>query len=264
MTQLSKTELINSGLPQPTWSLLDSSLNAILRYCESMDDVRVIAQLAMGFDEQAWLELRHKYSDLINNPARIDGEQKYFDVVYWSAHKLKLVRDLGLDRKPSRRVLDLGTGVGHFMAMANFFGNECIGIDVDFPMYGDLAKLMNVRREIVPVMRHQPMSSFGGKFDLVTAIWISFNSYYTPGERNMMVRNYWTPNDWAFLLNDLVANHLHFPGRIYFVLNQNQSADGSYAFDPALFDWFESQGAMVDRNLGNIDLRLDTPRSFAG
>lgn len=255
---------MNSGLPQPTWSLLDCSLNSILRYCETMDDVKVIARLALNFDEAAWLQLREKYKDMIFNPARADGEQKYFDVIFWSAHKLKLVRELGLDRAPARHVLDLGTGVGHFMAMANFFGNDCTGIDVEYPLYADLAKLMQVRREIVPIMRQEKLPSFGKKFELITAIWISFNSWYTLDAKGMNVRHYWTTDDWAFLFNDMMSNQLIYPGRIHFVLNQNQLDDGSYAFDPTLFDWFERQGAKVDRAVGTVDLVLEEPKVFVG
>ena len=264
-------ELRLSSLPQPGWPLLDCTINAILRFSRSMDDVRAIARFALSIDVQAYEAIRQKYAEKIDKTVNPSAEQKYFDSVYWAAHKLLLVRELGLDRGPPRRVLDLGTGAGHFVAMAQAFGHECVATDIQNEWFDDLAGLIGVRRKYVPVLRCKALPSFGKKFDVVTSIWITFNAIYPPGQGSEMAMHHWANacahwsiGDWAFLLDDLARNHLNLPGRIYLVLNKNDYPDGTSAFDEAIFDWFESIGAKLERTSGIVDIQVTRAKMFAG
>ena len=144
-----------------------------------------------------------------------------------------------------------------FWRFAGAYGNACLGTDIANPFYADLASLLRVRRDIMPVMRREALPALGGKFHLISAIWISFNTWFTTNPDGTSTRHHWSVEDWAFLFNDLLQNHLIYPGRIYFVLNQNYYADGSIGFDQELYDWFEGIGAQTDRAYGIVDLQLD-------
>jgi len=66
---------------------------------------------------------------------------KYFDVCFWMKDKLERAKRLNLFDRPPLRILDLGTGAGHFPAVCAALGHEVIGLDVEVPLYTELARL---------------------------------------------------------------------------------------------------------------------------
>src|ERR1700729_3803791 len=52
---------------------------------------------------------------------------KYIDPVTWFESKLSIARWLALDRQAPLRILDLGTGPGHFPVVARFYGHAVVG-----------------------------------------------------------------------------------------------------------------------------------------
>jgi hypothetical protein len=127
-----------------------------------------------------------------------------------------------------------------------------MGIDIVEPLYADIAHCLGVRRLVERVDPGKPLLGRGGKFDLVTAIWVSFNSLPSRDGR----RAYWTLDDWAFLLKDLIENQLRLPGRIHFELNQEYNDDTPPVgrFNPGLLAMLKGQGAEVDEERGYMTL----------
>ena len=88
---------------------------------------------------------------------------------------------------------------------------------------------------------------------------VTFNAMSLVGQDD----RFWTPRDWAFLLNDIVVNQLRFPGRIYLRLNENYTRDGRFYRDEKLLDWFQRQGAVVLPGSSAVDLVLTGPKVFS-
>ena len=65
----------------------------------------------------------------IRSPGR-RGFIKYLDPVTWFEHKFAFAHFLGLHERAPMRILDLGTGSGHFMVIARFYGHEVVGTDL--------------------------------------------------------------------------------------------------------------------------------------
>jgi hypothetical protein len=180
------------------------------------------------------------------------GPLKFLDVPYWTFRQARLARTLGLEAAAPLSVLDLGTGGGHFPCVCHHLGHSTVATDIEVPIYDDIARVLDVRRTFSPVHADQPLPDYGRKFDLVTAIAINFHRI------DIAARIYWSVEQWRFLFNDLIQNHLRFPGRIYFELNREYRGD-TLIYNPELLAWCAANGAIAtDR--GAITWQLSEPR----
>jgi len=180
---------------------------------------------------------------------------KYFDVCFWIKDKIERADRLGLFERPPLRILDLGTGAGHFPAICAALGHEVVGLDVEVPLYTDLARLMKVDRRIFRLSPHQPVPDLG-RFDLITGVAVSFDSL---GRDAALVRRYWTLEDWAWLIRHLSEARSRYPGRLYFELNFQVLADNTLRYHEALLDACARAGAEVLAARGRIAFAVDGP-----
>jgi 2-polyprenyl-3-methyl-5-hydroxy-6-metoxy-1,4-benzoquinol methylase len=243
--------------PRPGDPLAAAIANAAARYGTDPAAVAVINGLVGAIGEDAYAQLQARYAETITKAARPDGDHKYLDIPFWVGHKFSLAQKLGLVGHARQTVLDLGTGGGHLLYVLGALGHTAVGVDGANQIHGDIATRLQVDRRTAPIKRETALPDFGQKFDLVTSVWVNYDQ--APGSPLPV---YWGPRDWAYLLNDLVDRHLAFPARIHLQLNEHQMAPGVYAQDGPILDWFMSQGAMVDRKAGIVDLTLTTPRRF--
>jgi hypothetical protein len=243
--------------PQPGAPLANAILAAIDKYGSDIPSVRFISSLATAPGEAAYTALQDRNRGTLERAARPDGDHKYLDIPFWVGHKLTLARKLRLDSSKPLNILDLGTGAGHFLFVARSMGHHVIGIDGANTLHADVASVLGVDRRTQAVVRGQPLPDFSRKFDLVTSIWINYDQTTLDGQQV-----YWTPAEWAGLLNDIVERQLAVPGRIYLELNQQRGRDGVYAHNQDLLSWFERQGAAVDKAHGIVDIQLSQPKRF--
>ena len=198
-------------------------------------------------------EIRDKYWTEIHVrfPQEQASELKYLDLPYWLSHKLDLAMRLGLHASSPKSILDLGTGGAHFLAVCQSFGHSALGIDIELPLYADIAQCLGVRRLIERVEPQKRLLDRGERFDLVTAIWISFNSLSSTDG----TRRYWSLEDWCFLLEDLKDNVVKVPGRIHFELNQEIDDETNVGrFNPEVVALFARMDADVDGERGLMTL----------
>jgi hypothetical protein len=233
-----------------------------LTFDESAEDMLSIASpenrrhletIFSRIDRERVAAIRGKHATDIAErfPREPSGEFKYLDLPYWISHKLGLALRLGLHVRAPIDILDLGTGASHFLAVCQGFGHRCIGTDVEVPLYADIAEALGVTRLIERIEPQTPLQDRGRKFDLVTALWISFNSLKPKDGR----RVYWSLDDWRFLVEDLKANHLKRPATINFDLNPEFDYGlGKDVFNKAQMDMFKGWGATVDEQVGRITL----------
>lgn len=241
----------------PTQTIFERTLKAALRWNPRRRAIAHDLQVLLATVDTGQLEkLRQQHADAIRGADPAAGH-KYLDVALYTLQKLLLAHELGLAEGPPRRVLDIGTGGGHFPFVCRFFGHRAVGIDIDNELYEGIAACIGVQRTIVRVAPLARLPDLGEKFDLITACDVTFNDKDDRDGR----RAYWTLPEWQFFLNDLFANHLRLPGILYLKLNKEWQrgifgADRLF-FNRALLAMAASNGARVSRRRGTIKFSLE-------
>jgi SAM-dependent methyltransferase len=162
---------------------------------------------------------------------------KYLDLDRWIGVNIRRIRQLELDVARPKRILDLGCGAGYFLHIAQILGHSGVGLDMDrVTMFGEITRLLGVRRVVQQIQAFRPLPNLGQKFDVITAFMICFNDHKMPG--------LWEVPEWEFFLNDL-AKHLKPRGRVWLELNQEY--DGTF-YTPQLKEFFQKRGAKIDEH----------------
>lgn len=173
------------------------------------------------------------------------GSSKYLTIRPWMKHKLMYFYLLGLDKSMPLRILDLGTGTGYFPYICSLYGHKVITIDLDSDlMYNEVCKFLHIDRRTWRINPYEKLPDFETKFDLVTALMVTFNNRDRPDQ--------WGVGEWKFLLEDIKRNRLTENGRIFLALNSNQ--DGT-CYNAELLKLFLDFGGRVARN--QIDIQVN-------
>lgn len=239
-----------------------AALQRTLRWNPRREEIRQdLRRLIATVDEPCLVALRGQYAERMRKSSAV-SRYKYLDVVFHTLQKLLLARELGLHEGPPRRVLDIGTGGGHLPFVCRFYGHDAIGIDVRDAFYDGLAACVGIARTVMRVEARTPLPDLGGRFDLITACDIAFNE-----KRQGTLRGiYWSPEDWKFFLNDLIAHQLRTPGTIYLKLNKEAHRRPlgftRYAYNGKVLALAIQNGAQVRPRLGTIRLAVSTPRKI--
>ncbi len=183
-------------------------------------------------DPQGFEQIRQRYG--VKGPS-LDWP-KFLDLERWIDINIRRIREIEIDLMRPKRILDLGCGTGYFLYIAQLLGHEGLGLDLDeLPMFGDLTRLLGVRRVIWQINAFDSLPDLG-KFDLITAFLICFNRHKQA--------NVWRVPEWEFFLDDL-AKHLTPRGRVWLELNQEY---GGTFYTPELKEFFQKRGAKIDRH----------------
>lgn len=196
-------------------------------------------------DAQGFGQIRQRYG--VKGPS-LDWP-KFLDLERWVDINIRRICEIELDLARPKRILDLGCGAGYFLYIAQLLGHKGLGLDLDqLPMFGDLTRLLGVRRVIWEIKAFEPLPDLG-KFDLITAFLICFNRHKQT--------NVWGVPEWEFFLDDL-AKHLAPRGRVWLELNQEH--DGTF-YTPELKEFFQKRGAKIDRHKVIFNSGLPSPAS---
>jgi SAM-dependent methyltransferase len=197
-------------------------------------------------DPVAFEQIRQRYG--ASNPT--DDWRKYLDLDRWVSINIRRIRDIELDFARRKRILDLGCGAGYFLYIAQLLGHTGFGLDLDrIPMFAETTSLLGVRRVIQRIRAFHPLPDLGGKFDLITAFMICFNSHRRP--------NLWGVAEWNFFLDD-IAKHLAPRGRVW--LELNRESDGTL-YTLELKEFFQKRGARIDEHKIMFTSGLPEPAS---
>jgi SAM-dependent methyltransferase len=208
----------------------------------SLEKERVIETI----DPVAFEQIRQRYA--AGNPT--EDWRKYLDLDRWITINIRRIRDIELDLARRKRILDLGCGAGYFLYIAQLLGHTGFGLDLDrVPMFAEITSLLRVRRVIQRIRAFHPFPDLGGKFDLITAFMICFNSHRRP--------NLWGVAEWNFFLDD-IAKHLAPRGRVW--LELNRESDGTL-YTPELKEFFQKRGARIDEHKIMFNSGLPEPVS---
>jgi SAM-dependent methyltransferase len=182
-------------------------------------------------DGPKFQEIRQRYS--LENP--VGDWPKYLDLDRWIGINIRRIREIELDLSRPKRILDLGCGAGYFLHIAQLLGHKGTGLDMEnVAMFGEITRLLGVRRVVWRIHPFIPLPNFGERFDLITAFMICFNNHKQP--------NLWSVPEWEFFLNDL-DNYLAPRGCVWLELNREY--DETF-YTPELKNFFERRGARID------------------
>ncbi|MDQ6860091.1 MAG: class I SAM-dependent methyltransferase [Verrucomicrobiota bacterium] len=189
-----------------------------------------VARLKRTIELTRFDEIRREFE--VPDPG--DTPQKYVQLDHWLRINLVRARELDLDRGKPLRILDLGCGAGYFLYIAQQYGHDVLGLDIDrLRLFAEMTRFLKVPRVIWQIDAFVPLPEFDWKFDLITAHMICFNGHNT--------RQLWGVPEWQFFLDD-VATRLTRGGRLHLSLNHER--DGSL-YTPALKQFFFERGASI-------------------
>ncbi|MCP4202438.1 MAG: class I SAM-dependent methyltransferase [bacterium] len=167
--------------------------------------------------------------DLLTTGTTTLSKGKYLKLSGYLRRDLGRAVALGLHRGPARRVVDLGCGVGYFLAVCRHFGHRALGLDappeetdawdvqVMRRFYREMVEALEVDRvswKIAPRVELPELP--GGPFDVVTANQASFHHYDLPEP--------WGAGEWRFFIEDLWRQTAP-GGRLVMFLNAPEGED---------------------------------------
>lgn len=163
--------------------------------------------------------------------------EKYLEMEKWLTTNVRRILNLGLDFSGPKRVLDLGSGAGHFLHICKRLGHDVLGLDIPDPgiaWYGEVLGLFGVRRVIWRIDPFVPLPGLGPRFDYVCGFMVCFNRH--------VYEDAWKIEEWRFFLDDL-STRLNRGAIVW--LELNPGVNGLH-YSPELRSFFESRGAIID------------------
>jgi protein-L-isoaspartate O-methyltransferase len=203
------------------------------------------------------IQLRHAEAVKAGNAPALN---KFLDVPVWvRAHALAAERIGLLSMRPGR-VLDIGSGGGHLLAVCKAYGHEPMGIDVPNALYSELFRMYGIARFDEGVTYGKALPEQVGRHDAIIATGVTFDYHWNKASGRFRER--WTLEEWAGFLEYLSAKHLNSPGMLYLHVNRGGGRESPF-FEP-LFRLCESAGAEVEHDRGRARFMLDAPLKFEG
>jgi len=185
-------------------------------------------------DEYRRVQLHYLDPEVVNPDADI---VKYLDPIIWFESKLRLAQSLDLDKKPPMRILDLGTGPGHFPFVGRFYGHDVTGTDLPARargaansdhIYDALCAMYGVKRIGHAIQPNVELEGLGGRYDMVTSFLAAFN---VDEERRP-----WSVAQWRFFLKSLKADVLNDGGVLFMTLADGKLTPESWSYLVSLAD----------------------------
>ena len=150
------------------------------------------------------------------------GCLKYLDPISWFEHKFVFAHLLELHKRPPMKILDLGTGPGHFMVIARFYGHEAVGTDLPdgadqdpSHFYKALADIYHTKRVAHRIEPNTEVADLPRRADLVTGFSVAFN---------LSRGTLWDNPRWDFFLRSL-KRHVLTDGGMLFMTLMNKKLD---------------------------------------
>ena len=198
-------------------------------------EYNIIKELSENFNFDHYDRLKQ---DLLTRPT-LGSERKYLDLLYWTRSKLRIAIEQDLHRKPPLRLLDLGTGAGHFAFLCKRFGHQVMTLDLGhIELYNELTAFLGIERIDFEIRPQLPLPPFETKFDLVTGFMVGFNK--------RSKHELWGEAEWSFFLRDVVRNVMAPGGTLLLKMIGNRDLPGLHYDEPAFVSFIESHGGTVD------------------
>ena len=172
---------------------------------------------------------------------------KYVDPIVWFSSKMTVAIHLGLYEGKPQRILDIGTGPGHFPTIARYFGHKVTATELpkvitapsfSGEFYRALCEVYGIRRVPLAIHEFEPLPYFDDRFDLMTALLAAFNVD--------KAKQPWSIEAWNHFLTDLKRNVLSEKGRIYMSLAFGKITDEVWAHLESMSCYSIAQSAQIE------------------
>lgn len=231
---------------------LDSRLDLWRRIIFDRRLRTIYDRTAETIDRAHFREIQEKYQSAAETGG-FAGTIKYLDLAPWIRLHSKIAHQLSLDTRPSCRVLDLGSGGGHFLAIAKAHGHLVTALDLpDNDIYSDLIALFDIPRVVGGIYLGSPLPDSIGRHDIITINAQNFDLHADAKRR-------WDVRDWFEFLEYLTTHHLNFPGEIFVGLNKSAGPTGREDYLWALVDAARQLGAHNKPGEPQFHFSLNTP-----
>lgn len=196
-------------------------------------------------DQDRWFAARDRwisdYEETVERGDRPDrllrhayNYAKYFELSPWIRYHLRCALQLRLDTAPAPlKILDIGCGSGIFPFVCNYLGHHAEGIDIESPMYFEMAEILGIKIRDYTVKPLTPLPEDIQGFDLFSAVAIKFDR----DDFGTNSRIPWNLEEWRFFVQDL-ANRLNPGGRLYIKPNLTSEVNGFH--DEAIIAYLSS------------------------
>ena len=204
---------------------------------QSGETRRFFSYLLSEVDANDYRRIQLHYLDP-NIVERDSDVVKYLDPILWFESKLRLAWMLNLDKKPPMRILDFGTGPGHFPLVARFYGHDVTGTDLPprigafagtTHLYDALCSLYGVKRIGHWIKPNAPLEGLDGRYDLVTAFLAAFNV-----DEKLQP---WTADHWRVFLKSLKRDVLNDHGFLFMTLADGKLTPESWSYLVSIAEW---------------------------
>ena len=221
--------------------MIDLRINA-LEHTDNKEKllfVSFLKHLKENFDNKQYASLQKEFLPE-EKAQRYGNMMKYLDSTRWFESKMDLISRLDLHDSEEMNILDIGTGTGHFLALANFFGHAVKGanlsrdklrpIDHERHLYGALCDFFNIETYELMIRPNKSIDTIPEKFDLVTALMTEFNHVDgTP----------WGADLWDFFIEDVRKSCLKPDGSIFLGLTNGKLSEESWGHLKSKSKWFD-------------------------
>ncbi len=186
----------------------------------SSDTLRLFDTIKTNYSSDTYtaIQRQHLSIESLQTLARaniMSPEHKYLDLPFWLNGKIGAARAIGLSRRSGQRILDIGSGPGHFGVVARFYGCDYVGLECKLSdgvvpgvrhLYNDLCEYFKIERIEQNITARVPIV-VTGRFDVLTVLMGTFSAYQHNSNTTTFDSTFaWTWIDWAFFLDDVISN----------------------------------------------------------
>ncbi|MEQ8601979.1 MAG: hypothetical protein RIB45_01575 [Marivibrio sp.] len=143
------------------------------------------------------------------------GEEKFVFIEPWVVQMLYPVRLLNLHKSEGLRILDLGSGGGHFSLLCEVLGHDVLGVDLRNETFDTICEALGVRRRIATVTPTY-FDEKPERYDLILGLRVNFN---------IVGESVWEEEAWTHFVETAVRR-LTPAGRLALLLNTQPNKTG--------------------------------------
>tara|TARA_Y100000588_G_scaffold394656_2_gene516356 strand:+ start:825 stop:1847 length:1023 start_codon:yes stop_codon:yes gene_type:complete len=172
---------------------------------------------------------------------------KFLHPTHYFESKINLACMIGLNDSKPLNILDVGSGAGHFLCIAEFFGHNAMGLDLsddelkkgDLPHpYKAMCDFFGVKREFGRIQSNGVIPQLeNGPFNLVTAFLPGFNSHQN--------RDPWDNETWDTFFQGVSESWLSEGGRFFFQFIRGKMDEKSWDYFREKSDWMDFNASQV-------------------
>jgi hypothetical protein len=155
---------------------------------------------------------------------------KYIDPIIWFESKLVIAQRMGLHHAAPKRIIDFGTGPGHFPTVARFFGHQPTGTELPRRSQGEttghlydrLCEVYGVKRISHVIAPRPNLQGLSGPYDYATSFLTAFNV--------TAAKQPWSKISWNLFFQELRSHVLTPEGSLYMTLTHNKVTPAGWKY----------------------------------